>query len=167
MQKERRVVDRVLQLWREMAHGGRVPRRDPSSEYKITDGGTSNGVLSSTLNPTSTATPPISPVGSTLTAGSTGFLVTRAGTWTFGAKTGPGGNQILLNGSPAGTGYGVDLEVVNGGNMYTKNASGTWYEWKGTSWTLTRVPADPPSSLANRTYVVTSGSVSLDGPAPV
>jgi hypothetical protein len=28
MQRERRLVDRVLRLWRELAHGGRFPRRD-------------------------------------------------------------------------------------------------------------------------------------------
>ena len=28
MQRERRLVDRVLRLWREVAHGGRFPRRD-------------------------------------------------------------------------------------------------------------------------------------------
>src|SRR5260370_40763460 len=28
MQRERRLVDRVLRLWKEMAHGGRFPRRD-------------------------------------------------------------------------------------------------------------------------------------------
>ncbi len=28
MQRERRLVDRVLRLWREMAHGGKFPRRD-------------------------------------------------------------------------------------------------------------------------------------------
>jgi len=165
MQRERWLVDRVLRLWREMAHAGRFPRRDPNSGYTITNGGTSNGVLTSALDPPPPS-PATSPDCSALTAGSTGSLVTSAGTWTFGSKTASGGNQILLNGSPAGAGYGVELEVDSGGNMYTKNASGTWYEWKGTSWTLTRVPADPPSSLANRTYVVTSGSVSVDGPAP-
>jgi hypothetical protein len=28
MQRERRLVDRVLRLWRELSHGGRFPRRD-------------------------------------------------------------------------------------------------------------------------------------------
>ena len=28
MQRERRLVDRVLRLWRELAHGGRFPSRD-------------------------------------------------------------------------------------------------------------------------------------------
>ena len=28
MQRERRLVDRVLRLWRELAHGGGFPRRD-------------------------------------------------------------------------------------------------------------------------------------------
>jgi hypothetical protein len=28
MQRERRLVDRVLRLWRELVHGGRFPRRD-------------------------------------------------------------------------------------------------------------------------------------------
>jgi hypothetical protein len=85
--------------------------------------------------------PNISPDGSILMAGSTGSLVTSAGTSTFGWKTGPGGNQILLNGSPAGTGYGVELEVNNGGNMYTKNALGTWYKWNGSSWTVATAPS--------------------------
>jgi hypothetical protein len=90
---------------------------------------------------TITVTAALSPDHSVLLAGSTGSLVTTVGTWKFGSKTAPGGNQILLNGNPAGAGFGVELEVANGGNMYTKNALGTWYKWNGTSWTVTTAPA--------------------------
>jgi hypothetical protein len=101
----------------------------PSAGYTISDGGTSNGTLTFTLNGAASAD------GSTLVVGSTGSLATSAGVWTFGSKTASGGNQILLNGNPAGTGYGIELEVKNGGVMYTKNASADWYQWNGKSWT--------------------------------
>src|SRR5262249_39989804 len=75
----------------------------PSSNYTVKDQGVANNMLTFTISPPS---PTMSPDGSTLTAGSTGSLATSAGTWTFGSNTGPVGNQILLNGRPAGTGYG-------------------------------------------------------------
>jgi hypothetical protein len=124
----------------------------PSSNYIISDQGVANNVLTFTVAPPSTV---ISPDGSTLTAASTGSLVTSAGTWTLGSKTASGGNQILLNGSPAGTGYGVELEVNNGGKMYTLNKVKIWYVWKGTSWA-----ALPP---LNGTYVISGGSNAVDG----
>src|ERR1700719_310899 len=89
----------------------------PSSGYGLGYLGTASGALTFTVGP-------ITPDGSIMMAGTAGSLMTMTGIWTFGSKTGPGGNQILLNGSPAGTGYGVELKVSNGGNMYAQNASG-------------------------------------------
>jgi hypothetical protein len=61
----------------------------------------------------------------------------------------------LLNGAPAGGGSALELEVNNGGNVYALNKLNIWYVWKGTSWAAI--------APLNGTYVITSGSNSVDG----
>jgi hypothetical protein len=85
----------------------------------------------------------ISPDGTILTAPSTGSLTTAAGTWTLGTaqQSGePGQYQIFLNGTtsdwPAGQGYTAEMEVADGGQLYTYNSYvNGWWVWSGTGWT--------------------------------
>src|SRR5947208_11230573 len=71
--------------------------------------------------------------GSNLMPGSTGSLVTNAGTWTFSATTNAYGNLILLNGQWVNGGSAVELEVAHGGNLYADNSLG-WWQWNGSGW---------------------------------
>jgi hypothetical protein len=87
--------------------------------------------------------------GSTLMAGGSGSLVTSAGTWTFSAATGTGGNLILLNGQSIVAAYGAELEVANSGNLYADTSQGQWSEWTGSGWTTTTNPSNPPPPPAS------------------
>ena len=79
--------------------------------------------------------------GVSVNAGSGGTLLTTSGTWNFGSSTNSSGNQILVNGSPASTGFGTLLLVYNTGHLYAKTLSGSWWVWTGTGWGF--VSADP------------------------
>src|SRR5205823_4139283 len=112
----------------EVAHGGNL-YADNSLGWWEWNG---SGWISSP-NPTSS-----SPDGSTLMAGSTGSLVTNAGTWTFSPTTNAYGNLILLNGQwvnggSVNGGSATELEVAHGGNLYADNSLG-WWEWNGSGW---------------------------------
>lgn len=90
----------------------------------------------------------ISPDGSTLAAGSTGNLVTSAGTWSYGAVKLLGGLNILLNGKPT-AGYASLLTIANGGQIYAQNTQG-WYVWGGQFWQTSGAPpapVPPPSGV--------------------
>jgi hypothetical protein len=77
---------------------------------------------------------PYSGDGSSLSTPGTGTLVTEAGVWSLGTAMCYNAYQILLNGGPAGGGCGRELLVANGGNMYTLDASGVWWEWVNGQW---------------------------------
>ncbi len=79
--------------------------------------------------------PKPSPDGTTLTAPSTGSLLTAAGTWTFGTTANANGYPILLNGKSASGGSASMMLVYNGGTMYVENTQNTWYQWTGSGWT--------------------------------
>src|SRR5437588_677589 len=85
-----------------------------------------------------------SPDGTMLMPGSAGSLVTSAGTWTFGTVTNSFGNAILLNGQTTPIGWGTEIEVANGNQLYADNSSG-WYQWTGSGWSGTSnpTPASP------------------------
>ncbi len=85
-----------------------------------------------------------SPDGSILTAGTTGNLVTSAGTWTFSTSTNTYGNLILLNGQAAANGSASKLEVANSGKLYALNATNQWWVWTGTGWTSSGDPGPQP-----------------------
>jgi hypothetical protein len=87
----------------------------------------------------------VSPDGTILMTGSGGSLATSAGTWTFGTATDAYGNSILLNGQPAGDGYSTELEVANSGHVYA-GSNGQWWEWSGSSWSMSGDPSGSPSS---------------------
>src|SRR5205085_2542713 len=94
----------------------------------------------------STSTGGNSPDGSTLMASTSGSLATSAGTWTFSAATGPGGNLILLNGQSAASGSAVELEIANQGQLYADNNNGQWWQWNGSGWTQTAAPGGASNS---------------------
>jgi hypothetical protein len=77
---------------------------------------------------------PYSADGSSLTTIGSGTLVTADGTWSLGTTMCSGSYQILLNGA-ATTGCGTELLIANGGNMYTSDANGYWWEWVNGGWT--------------------------------
>jgi hypothetical protein len=79
-----------------------------------------------------TETSTISPDGTLVQAGSSGSLVTADGVWTFSTGKTTTGNYILLNGKSVGS--GVELEVANGGKLYSRDTTGQWYEWSGSQW---------------------------------
>ena len=71
--------------------------------------------------------------------GTAGSLVTSAGTWTFGTATNAYGNAILLNGQTTAVGWGTEIEVANGNQLYADNPGG-WYQWTGSGWSGTSNP---------------------------
>jgi hypothetical protein len=82
----------------------------------------------------------ISPDGTILAAPSAGNLTTGAGTWTFvTTQPQPGQYAIFLNGSFV-SGWGAEMEVNNGGQLYVYNSAGNaWYVWNG-GWSQTAAP---------------------------
>ena len=84
-----------------------------------------------------------SPDGTILTAPSTGSLTTAAGTWTFSTtQQQPGQYVILLNGNYV-SGWGAEMEVNHGGQMYAYNSvylGGSWWLWTGGSWSQSAAP---------------------------
>jgi hypothetical protein len=86
---------------------------------------------------------PYSADGSTLTTPGAGALVTAAGTWSLGTAMCAAAYQTLLNGVQAGGGCGNELLVANDGNMYTRDASGHWWEWVKTGWTNLNTTTTP------------------------
>src|SRR5437868_13931789 len=76
---------------------------------------------------TPASSPRVSPDGSTLLQGQSGSLVTSAGTWTFGTDHQSYGTNVLLNGVSAAGGYGTELEVANGGNLYESQFGTSWW----------------------------------------
>jgi hypothetical protein len=78
---------------------------------------------------------PYSGDGSSLSTPGTGTLITEAGVWSLGTATCYGAYQLLLNGSFT-NGCGSELLVANGGNMYTLDATGNWWEWVNGAWQL-------------------------------
>jgi hypothetical protein len=109
----------------------------------------SNGGTTASCSAQISSTSSISPDGSTITPGTGGSLVTSAGTWTFGTaqQSGePGQYQILLNGAtawPAGQGYAAEMEVANGGKLYTYNSYvNGWWIWTGSAWSRSSAPSN-------------------------
>ena len=109
----------------------------------------SNGGTTASCSAQISSTSSISPDGSTLTPGTGGRLVTSAGTWTFGTaqQSGePGQYKILLNGAtawPAGQGYAAEMEVANGGKLYTYNSHvNGWWIWTGSAWSRSSAPGN-------------------------
>ena len=84
-----------------------------------------------------------SPDGTILTAPSTGSLTTAAGTWTFNTtQQQPGQYVILLNGNWV-SGWGAEIEVAHGGQMYAYNSvylNGSWWLWTGGGWSQSAAP---------------------------
>src|SRR6266480_1393383 len=80
-------------------------------------------------------------------SGETGSLVTSAGTWTFGTATNAYGNAILLNDQTTGVGWGTEIEVANGNQLYADNPGG-WYQWTGSGWAGTAAPSTTTTALA-------------------
>ena len=78
---------------------------------------------------------PVSPDGSTLTPGQSGSLVTASGVWTISST-----NLILLNGVQAASKATQKLEVKNSGQMYQLSSNGSWYLYRGSSWTQVSAP---------------------------
>lgn len=132
-----------------------------SFTYKVTDpsglSATGTATLAIGLAP-NTSNQGISPDGSVIFAGSGGSIVTTAGTWTFGTGTSSFGNQILLNGQPAGNGYATELEI-NQGQVYADNAASQWWSWTGLGWASASNPTSPMTSTPSTTSTVaTSGT---------
>lgn len=82
------------------------------------------------------AAPAPVPLATSITPG--GTMTTPEGVWTFGTATASGGNAILLNGNPAGGGYGTKL-IATGGKVYTFTAVNQWYVWNN-GWTAAAAP---------------------------
>ena len=99
----------------------------------------------------------ISPDGTVVQAGSGGSLVTAAGLWSFSTGKATTGNYILLNGKSVGAVAGVELEVANGGKLYSRDTTGQWYEWSGSRW-LAWVNPTLESTLSPDGTVVQAGS---------
>src|SRR5207248_11425559 len=70
-------------------------------------------------------------------------------------------NQILLNGQPAGNGYGTQLAVADGGNVYA--FASVWWEWDGSGgWYSVSAPSGltPSGSTSNTPQTSPSASTS-------
>ncbi len=108
----------------------------------------------------------VSPDGTVVRAGSCGGLVTADGVWTFSTGKATTGNYILLNGQSFGSAAGVELDVANGGKLYSRDAAGQWYEWSGAKW-LAWVDPKLESTVSSDGTVVRAGScgglVTADG----
>src|SRR5205807_640769 len=101
---------------------------------------------------------PSSPDGTALPAGGAGTLTTSNGVWSFGAAA-AGGFSILLNGQSAAGGSAASLEVAQNGHLFADNAFGNWYEWNGSGWSPSAVPASPDGTalLAGGGGALTTG----------
>src|SRR6202011_4448879 len=91
--------------------------------------------------------------------------------WTFGTATNAYGKAILLNGQTTPVGWGTEMEVANGNQLYADN-SGGWYQWTGSGWSGTSDPTPvtasppppssppppPPSSLSPDGTILLPGS---------
>jgi hypothetical protein len=100
----------------------------------------------------------VSPDGSILVEN----LTTPAGTWTFGAPSGPAGNWIInLNGQPAASGVGSEMVVANGGVLYALGTDSNWYLWVNEGWTRTSLPTLPTAPAMPLTVPSPDGSVLL------
>jgi hypothetical protein len=110
----------------------------------ITGGKTVTGSVAVKVN---AAPPPpptgLSPDGSILEKGSSGFLVTPIGTWTFGAPAEPGMWDILLNGAVIGR--GAKMEVAQGGKLFAIGSNNGWWTVTASGWTPASDPnVEPP-----------------------
>src|SRR5690349_10503596 len=94
--------------------------RTPSGSDSPSAGTTAIPHASTSLSTGST----LSTDGSVLLAGSSGSLITSAGTWKFNTTTNAYGSLILLNGASAAGGSATELEVANKGQLYARNAQG-------------------------------------------
>jgi hypothetical protein len=92
------------------------------------------------------------PDGSSVLAGSDCGIVTRWGTFAFGATKPPSASYaIFLNGSFVGGIGATEMAVENGGNLYAYNA-GSWYKWNGGSFLTSsdpNMPRPPTGSLSS------------------
>ncbi len=111
-----------------VANGGKLYSRDMTGQWYELSG----AKWLAWVDPTLESTP--SPDGTAVRAGSCGGLVTADGVWTFSTGKATTGNYILLNGQTVGNAVGVELDVANGGKLYSRDATGQWYEWSGTKW---------------------------------
>src|SRR5581483_8013538 len=109
-------------------NGGKLYSRDATGQWYEWSGAKWLAWVDPALEPA------LSPDGTAARAGGCGGLVSADGVWTFSTgKTGTG-NYILLNGKTAANGSGVELRVDNGGKVYSRDATGQWYEWSGAKW---------------------------------
>jgi hypothetical protein len=111
--------------------------------------------------------------GSKVTAPGTGAVTGGGQVFWFGPQipgdplNGPGGYPVYS--SSTGTtiiGYGVAIVLLNGGQLYLLNNSGTWFQWLTTHWTtLSSAPtqtaaAPPPTSTTIAPVGSSSGAPS-------
>jgi len=116
----------------------------------------------------------LSPDGTTLSYGGSGSLVGIDGNWSFGTQTdGAGDHALLLNGTQANGGFGIELVMSQGGHAFTLNAQGTWFEWINGRWAGASnplgggsgTPAGPPTSTGQGCGTSYSTGVLTMGPA--
>src|SRR5437868_5896204 len=74
--------------------------------------------------------------------GSGATLTTLAGTWNWDGPVNTGPDYFVRrNGTPVvPTGYGVLMEVANGGQLYVQNSLRQWYVWRTNTWSATGPP---------------------------
>jgi len=91
-------------------------------------------------------------------------ILTKDGTWSFGALDQDGVNAaILLNGAPAPGFHGHVIAVANGGQLYVRGLT-VWWIWQGGQFLQTSQPSLSPLPVA-LTFASTSSILTDNAPS--
>src|SRR5262249_39063852 len=139
-----------------IANGGKLYSQDTTGQWYEYSGSQFLSWVDPALESTRSAD------GTVVQAGSGRGLVTKDGVWTFSTGKTSAGNYILLNGKVAGYAAASSLAVANGGNLYSLNAQGQWFQWTGANWLTIANPDFLIAALVSDTGRSTTDGITSD-----